>query len=292
MTTRCSQFLFGTIAIVIAGKGDASAATIESLLSLCLSGSNVVDPDRLWENWSLAPEVVGPLVLLAAGYAFVVLPKAAAGESGLRTAFFSAGYLLLLVALISPLCRIAAALASMHMVQHVLLVTAAPALIALGMPERLRIRMPPLGLSGAAYGAIIWFWHVPAFYDAALTNAPAHLAMYASLISISLLFWRGIADAARSAAGCARALFILLATLIHTGMLGALLSFSPSIWYPTIAASAPVWGFAPLEDQQLAGLIMWIPMGFIYLAAATALAYRGLATFESAPHTRADITAR
>lgn len=285
---RCSQFIFGTTAIVIAWNDDASAATIESLLSLCLSGSTAVDPDRLWESWSLAPEIVGPLALLAAGYALVVVPKIAPSELGRRAVLFSAGYLLLLFALISPLCRVAAELASIHMVQHVLLVTAAPALVALGMPEPVRFRMPPLWLSGAVYGAMVWFWHVPAFYDAALTRAPAHLAMYASLLSTSLIFWLGIASASQSAAGCAKALFILLATLIHTGMLGALLSFSPSLWYPTIAATAPAWGFAPLEDQQLAGLIMWIPMGFIYLAAAVALAYRGLATFESAPHTRAD----
>jgi cytochrome c oxidase assembly factor CtaG len=116
-----------------------------------------------------------------------------------------------------------------------------------------------------AYGAAIWIWHITWFYEAALASASIHLVFVASLLFVSFWFWREVISAPAGALGTTG--FVLLATLIHTGMLGALLTFSRQVWYPAMTPGALLWGLEPLEDQQLAGLIMWIPMGAIYLIA-------------------------
>lgn len=96
-----------------------------------------------------------------------------------------------------------------------------------------------------------------------------HLAFVASLLGASFWFWHLVIRASSQAVGAAA--LALLATMIHTGMLGALLTFAPRPWYPLMQTGALTWGLLPLEDQQLAGLIMWAPMGVIYLVATLAL---------------------
>ena len=64
----------------------------------------------------------------------------------------------------------------------------------------------------------------------------------------------------------------LFFTALHTGLLGVLLALAPRLWYPANAADARLWGLTPLEDQQLAGLVMWVPAGLIYAGAALVLA--------------------
>jgi cytochrome c oxidase assembly factor CtaG len=71
--------------------------------------------------------------------------------------------------------------------------------------------------------------------------------------------------------GYGGAIFYLFATAMHSGGLGALLTVSPRPWYPAYEGMTAAWGLTPLEDQQLAGLIMWIPAGASYLVAGLAL---------------------
>lgn len=261
------------------------------LLSLCLAPNAAVRPQELWTAWSFAPAVTLPLVLAATVYAVRLARAYAAGDRRLlpgRALMFVGGLLLLTAALVSPLCRLAANLASAHMVQHVILVALAPPLLVLGWlgPPRpqdtrllhSRVLGHPFACAGL-YGALIWLWHFPRLYEAALLGTAAHLLMYASLIGVSLLFWRSIVGAARSpVADRAFAIPALLATMLHTGLLGALLTFSPSIWFPLMAPGAVRWGLTPLEDQQLAGLIMWVPMAAAYLVAALWLIGKALAS--------------
>jgi cytochrome c oxidase assembly factor CtaG len=228
------------------------------------------------------------VLVLAVAYALAyargaIDPDPARGRQ--RAAVFAAGMLLLLLALVSPLCRLAAATASAHMVQHVILVALAPLFLAIGAPSRF-LASAARGAAGVfasavLHGAVIWAWHVPALYEAALLSIPVHLVMYLSLVAAGALFWSAILSAFASRAERAGvAVLVLLVTFVHTGLLGALLSFSPAPWYAIMAPGAVASGFSPLADQQLAGLIMWVPMGAIYLVAALVLAGKALKGLE------------
>ena len=264
------------------------------MLTLCLSGVTLVVPATVWSSWSFAPATLIPLLVAAAAYAYGLTLRPREDRAWPNAGLFAAGILLLAIALVSPLCRLAATLASAHMLQHVILVALAPPLLIVGaggavlaplLPRRLRslpfgaLRNPTV--AGALYGAAIWFWHVPLFYQAALTNVWVHLAMYVSLFGAALLFWSAIFAASRRAEQAGIAVLVLLATLVHTGMLGALLSLSRSAWYPIMSAGGLAFGLTPLEDQQLAGLIMWAPMGLVYLLAALAVVATALANLRA-----------
>ena len=209
-------------------------------------------------------------------------PQDTAGRAR-RLSFAVAGLLLLAAALVSPLCRLAATLVSAHMAQHIVLVALAPPLLALALPVRRRGLAAParLGLWTALYGGAIWLWHLPPVYEAALQGRAAHLLMYGSLLLAAGGFWLSILAAARSGdSQPGLALLALLVTFVHTGLLGALLVFARGLWYPLLAPGARAWALTPLEDQQLAGLIMWIPMGTAYLVAALTVAASRLAQLE------------
>jgi len=141
------------------------------------------------------------------------------------------------------------------------------------------------GLAGAAAAAVlspwvvwmphavaIWVWHMPGPYQLALASPFAHALEHASFLGTALLLWSAVLKphGARRE-GWAAGILVLLATAMHTGALGALLVFARTPWYPAQGAGAAAWGLTALEDQQLAGLIMWIPGGFIYLIASSAL---------------------
>ncbi|WP_051340586.1 cytochrome c oxidase assembly protein [Azospirillum halopraeferens] len=253
-----------------------------ALLSLCLATRPAVTPQTLWQAWSFAPAVVGPLVLMLAAYLGVLVRGH--GQSGRGSAAgpacFLTGWTLVALALVSPLCRMAAALAWAHMVQHVILVALAPPLLVIGallaLPAHRRLpRCGPLA-AGALYAVAIWGAHAPVVYQGALDGATAHVLLVFGLLAVSALFWyAAIGGAVRPDAGAAApgaAVIAILCALIQTGVLGALLTFAPSPWYPVFADRTAAWGLTPLEDQQLAGLIMWVPMGAIYLAAGLAAA--------------------
>lgn len=249
------------------------------LLSLCLQGVSSLSADSMWRAWSLAPAVAVPLLAWGGVY-FVRLRNArasGAGPNGGEIALFACGLLLLGLAVLSPLCRLAANLVWVHMIQHVILVALAPPLLVLGMraiqvaeePGYVRRLAAHPGRCAAVYGVLIWLWHVPRFYEAALLDPRIHLLMYGTLVASAMLFWTGILAARRDgAAQGGWAILALLITFLHTGLLGALLLFSPRVWFPLLAGTSASWGMAPLADQQLAGLIMWVPMGVIFLLAA------------------------
>lgn len=281
----------------------AADAAFDPLFSLCLTGNPPTTPETLWRSWSLALQVVLPLLLTVALYGRGLLALRAAGEGPPRrqVVYAAAGWLVLAAALVSPLCRLAATLVSAHMVQHMLLVAVAPPLLVLAAPlPVIRAALPqgwqsllgalsariagswrrlggPLA-AGAAYGAAIWLWHLPILYQAVLLDPLLHIFAYAALIGVSLLYWAGVVTAGRdSANGYGAAILSLLATLMHTGLLGALLTFARVPWYPLLSGGAGYWGLSPLADQQLAGLVMWMPMGTIYLVASLIAAAAWLA---------------
>ncbi|MFC7398713.1 cytochrome c oxidase assembly protein [Chelatococcus sp. GCM10030263] len=283
--------------VFIAGAAASTAAAVlvapnpqtgaGNLFTLCLTATSSVAAGGLWTAWSFAPAVLVPLLALGLGYAGHARAHAADPQ---RAMLFASGYLALAAAVASPLCRMAATLASAHMIQHAILVALAPPLILLGF-QRARVgnaavENRPLvthpGWAAVPYGVFIWFWHVPRLYEAALTDVYVHLLMYASLLGTGFLFWNSVMTAVRSRSALQGwAIVALIVTFIHTGMLGALLTFSGHLWFPIMAPGALIFGLTPLDDQQLAGLIMWVPMGLVYVVAALWAFGRVLAEMEA-----------
>jgi putative membrane protein len=299
--------LVGLSATLISGTSVAAgSAGPADLLTLCLATLPEARPDRIWATWSLAPAIILPMVLAVGLYVRGLVTQRASQDThrqtSARSAYFAAGIGCLIIALVSPLCRMASTLAWAHMVQHVLLVVGAPLLLVLsrpggtlvaGLPRRLRTRAFSWSSAAAArsqphtyliasfllYGVNIWFWHVPALYEAALLDTGMHLLMYASLLIVSLMFWHAVVETHRmpgSAAGTAA--ILLFFTFLHTGALGIVLTLSPRVLYPVMALRGAAWGILPIDDQRLAGLIMWIPMGGVYVVVALAVLARLIAT--------------
>ena len=120
------------------------------------------------------------------------------------------------------------------------------------------------------HGVAIWIWHVPVLFDLAVIEPAMHRLQHVSFLATALIFWHALLR--RPARDYGTAALHVTVTMIHTGLLGALLVFSPHLLYRAQLEQTLTVGLPPLEDQQLAGLIMWIPAGLIYAGAALALA--------------------
>ena len=240
--------------------------------------------------WTFQPVVVVWLSAFATIYAGGVWrlwrhAGVGRGISRMQAAAFAAGWLALVVALVSPLDAISDWLFSAHMIQHeLLMVVAAPLmaasspLIALGWLFRRRGRVPPqvhqplLSLATepafvwGLHALVLWAWHIPALFQAAMAHEAVHVFQHFCFFASACLFWWGLAHGRYGRLGYGAAVIYLFATAVHSGVLGALLTLSPGIWYEVYAKTTLAWGFTPLEDQQLAGLVMWIPASVIFLA--------------------------
>ncbi len=266
-----------------------------------------IEPHDLWSAWELDPAIVAPLLLLAAGYAWGFRRMPLARGRTLRLFAFALAWLTLALAVVSPLHALGEALFSAHMVQHELLVTVAAPLLVLSRPaavavwafspERrraigrfLRLRwvrrtggaLVAAGPAWALHATALWLWHVPGPYQETLRSPVVHALQHLSFFGTGLVFWWSIFDAARLNRGIA--LLSLFTTMLHTGALGAVLTFADRLWYPAYATSTAAWGLTPLEDQQLGGLIMWIPGGVGYLLAALSVAAHALREHETVAH--------
>ena len=120
--------------------------------------------------------------------------------------------------------------------------------------------------------SILWAWHLPAAYQAALGNDAIHAVEHLTFLGTALLFWWVVLQpAGRRRLNHGMAVLYVVTAGMQGGLLGALLTFAGTSFYPAQSLSAASWGLTPLEDQQLAGLIMWLPAGLVYLGAAAAL---------------------
>ncbi len=215
------------------------------------------------------------------------------GVAWWEAAAFAAGWVTLLLALLSPLHRLGQVLFSAHMAQHELLMAVAAPLLVLGRPllpfvwalpmswRRAAgswVAVPPcptcLGLvtlppaAWTLHAAAIWLWHAPPFFQATLRSELIHSLQHLSFLGTGLLFWWALLRGRQGRLGGPAAVLYLFTTSLHTTVLGALLTFSSRLWYPLYASSTAAVGTTPLEDQQLAGLIMWVPANLAYLVAA------------------------
>lgn len=199
-----------------------------------------------------------------------------------RAVCFFAGLGTLVLALVWPLDALSERSFAAHMGQHMLLIALAPPLLALGAPlaplHRALAYVPWQRLTRpsaafALHAAIVWAWHAPGPFQAALRSDAWHMLEHLSMLFSALLFWWSLLYAARArAGGYGVSTVLLLLTMMHTGLLGALLTFAPQPLYPAYGDGPAAFALTPLEDQQLAGLIMWVTGGIFYLVAGVALA--------------------
>jgi len=242
--------------------------------------------------WSLSPWVLLPAAVLLAWYALGLsrLWRQAGpgrGVSGLGVAAFGMGVVALFLAMVWPLDAYGEWSLAAHMAQHMLLLALAPPLLLAGRPlavmacatprawlHRLHAvgrRIPPwlgthLAPAAFAHSAAMWAWHVPAALDLALAHPIVHGLMHASFLLAGLWFWAVLWHRVRHRdLGVVAGVASLIVVMMQMGLLGALLTFSPRVLYAPCLLRAPALGLAPLTDQQLAGLIMWVPSCLPYL---------------------------
>jgi cytochrome c oxidase assembly factor CtaG len=221
---------------------------------------------------------------------------------------FAAGWLALVVALSPPLDHLSEEWLVAHMIQHELLMVIAAPLIAISSPMVAALWAVPStarhtivdavrrGVISRAWASLtapvtvfllyalaLWVWHMPALYDAALAHEGIHILQHVCFFGTATLFWWGIAHGRYGRVGYGAAVVYVFATAVHSGVLGALLTFSADVWYVPYESHHHAATTA-LEDQQLAGLLMWIPAGFTFVAGGLILFAAWLR--ESDKHTR------
>jgi putative membrane protein len=251
-------------------------------------------------TWGLDPLVVAGLAL--SGWLYVRgvrrLWRAGAGR-GIRrweAYCYAGGWLALFVALVSPLHPLGEVLFSAHMTQHELLMLVAAPLLVLGRPvvaflwalpvegartaggwgkaawfqRTWRALTNPLA-AWAVHAAALWVWHAPVLFQATLGSDLVHTAQHVCFLGSALLFWWALVHGPQGAMGYGVAVLYLFTTSVHSGVLGALITFARETLYPAYNETTLTWGLTALEDQQLGGLIMWVPAGLVYIAAGLAL---------------------
>ena len=259
------------------------------------------------DGWRPESSIWIPLLLFAALYAFGfarLWRRSDQGRSTLRrgATLFGAGWLVLAGAAGSPLHQAGERSFLMHMIEHELIMLPAALLLVLARPGPVLLWAFPASVRGAfagvarggrtmwewlaapvtatlIQGAAMWLWHMPPLFDRALDSEGWHIAQHLSFLLSALLFWWAVAHGRRSGYGLAA--FCLFLTSLMGGALGALMAFSTSPWYAPYAALALTpSGLSPAEDQQLAGLVMWVPGGAFHAAAALYFLYQWLKASE------------
>ncbi|HLG72796.1 MAG TPA: cytochrome c oxidase assembly protein [Chloroflexota bacterium] len=243
-------------------------------------------------KWSFDPSVFTGLAVLCAGYWWYARRE----RNPRQDRRFVAAMLIALLALESPLDFVADRyLFSAHMVQHLVLILGVAPLLALAVPDGFiadvkasllaplaRFCVHPVVVF-VAFVVDVWAWHAPPMYEATLHSEAVHVAEHLSFIAVSAAFW-WVAFAPNDGVAqlpmIGRVAYVFLAGIPNT-LLGALITFAPVVLYPSyqLALEQPglgralqlQWGITALTDQELGGLLMWVPGGFVYLAVIVAI---------------------
>ena len=217
-------------------------------------------PATLAARWNLDPVLIACLLLLAGAY----LVRTRRSLPLWRRGMFMAGWLLASLALVSPLCALSVALFSARVGQHMVLTTLAAPLVALGWPDRVvgRRAGAPVMAAGA-YAAALWYWHAPSPYAATFESTLVYWTMHLTTLAAALWLWTAlINEAGDRLAACAGA---ILLTTVQMGLLGALITFARTPLYWPHAFTTSAFGLSALEDQELGGVLMWVPAGLIFV---------------------------
>jgi len=250
---------------------------------------------ELWRHWTFEPMTAA--ILLASGVCYAVgltrlWSRAARGRSIRRweACSFYAGLVAVTIALLSPLAWVSELLFSAHMTQHEMLMLVAAPLFVFGRPLQVFMwaldgpgrsavarwtRTPSVSRSWHAltgptaafvlHGLALWIWHAPALYEAALANAGIHALQHTCFLITAALFWWGMIYGRYGRIGYGVGVFYVFVTAVHSSILGALLTMAPSPWYPSYGTAASRWHTDALTDQQLGGLLMWVPFGVFFI---------------------------
>jgi cytochrome c oxidase assembly factor CtaG len=234
-------------------------------------------------TWSIEPTVLVGVAVLATLYV-MAWRRARATDSphrpGLgRLTLFGTGLLVILAALVSPLDGLGDQLLVMHMVQHVLLLDIVPICLILGLNKvllrpvtrRLHVLERRAGFLAhpafavLAYAGLMWIWHIPAMYDAALRSTYIHALEHLCFSVAGTLYWWHLLSPIRSRMrlGGMGPIAYMVSTKLLVGVLGIVLAFAPASFYPFYEHHPHYWGLSPSEDQSLAGLTMALEQSIV-----------------------------
>ena len=220
-------------------------------------------PGEVLARFNLDPVAIGALVALA-----LLQLHALRSASGGRRALAAGGWAVAGAAFFSPLCALSVALFSARVGQHMILVLVAAPLIAAGWPRRSGFSARRLAIDTACFGLALWFWHMPAPYAGTFRSDALYWTMHVTLFGSAVLLWRDLIhhEAEHAFAPVAAGLL----TSVHMGLLGAVLTFAGVPLFAQHLATAPLWGMSAMTDQQLGGLLMWVPGIALFIGAARA----------------------
>ncbi|RJE78938.1 cytochrome c oxidase assembly protein [Paracoccus sp. JM45] len=180
------------------------------------------------------------------------------------------GLIALFVAFVSPLCAFTSALFTARAIHHVVILTLAAPALAIAMPV---VRIGTVSLWLAAVTAVMVAWHIPSIYSWIWQSAIAYWSMQAAMLGSAWAFWSMALAAPERTEQIIYNAFGIAGLAGIMGLVGAVLTFSSSILYFEHVDGAALWGLAPIADQQLAGLVMWVP-GFVPVATLAAVMLR------------------
>jgi putative membrane protein len=214
----------------------------------------------------------------------------------LQAAAFALGCASAAIALLSPLDAWSDVLFSAHMAQHEILMLISAPLMVLGRPFIATLWSLPADARGSVgrltrqrwlaaiwhrlsgpmtvlivHATVLWVWHLPALFELALHHESIHVVQHLGFFLTAALFWWALVHGRYGRLGYGIGVLYVFATAMHTEILGALLTFGSRTWYPTHATRTAAAGFNPVADQQLAGIVMWIPFGVVFLFIGLAL---------------------
>ena len=213
-------------------------------------------PAELWTQWNFDPLAIALMLALAVAWR-VVGRRDAVGRAA-----FGAATILLAVAFLSPLCALTTALFSARVAHHVILIGVTAPLLSIALPWRSGPLLPLSALT-ILNALVLWIWHAPSAYQWAVVGAVPYWLMQLTLLASAWLFWREVLSPLAQRGG---AVIALLAFVAQMGLLGALLLFSPFAVYAPHFSTTSAYGLSALSDQQLAGLLMWVPAMIPYLS--------------------------
>ena len=239
-------------------------------------------------NWSFTPSVLMMLISVAVLYSYFIYLSRKDGHWGTEVrlrhvVWFTLGLILIFVALVSPIDSLSnLALFSAHMVQHIILMLLASACLLLGLPALwiktlydlpvLKTVLPiithPL-VTLVSFNLVMWVWHVPALYEGALRDVNIHVLEHMMFLGFGMLMWLPIIHDAppKHVLSYPARMAYLFACMVSSSLLGAVFTFAPTIAMPFYGSAPLYFGLSPMTDQQLAGLIMWVPGSMIFFIA-------------------------
>ena len=221
-------------------------------------------PAEIWSRWNPDHRLLAFATLFASAH-FLILCVLEPERLRSKVWLWAAGWGALVLLFVSPLCPLTSALFSARVTHHVLLVGLVPPLLIACLPDRLRAFTVPserIALLLPLHIALMWFWHAPSPYSQAVASYSIYWASELTLLGSALLLWYALLS---NTVHPGAVFGSCLAMIGQMGLLGAVITFARApIYSPHFATTEP-WGLTALSDQQLAGLIMWIPSAIPYV---------------------------